>query len=230
MKKIKSLSALIALIACTSIGGAYTAWTYAGTDDIADVLYESKVTITDTQLTGANGVFAITSNLVLEVDQRDDDHYAKLVFKSNDSNPVFLKIVFTPSLNAPDTVKKNAVDAELYFGLTTEMQYTMDQYGNYKQDGSLVKDIFVLNPVSNGQLDKNIDWTKQADGTFTYELNQAQLETMIKLNTFEVDVEGSTTGEKKTDTFRLDTKAEHDAFQSVLKGNIVARVTDGTVN
>ena len=31
-------------------------------------------------------------------------------------------------------------------------------------------------------------------------------------------------------TFVLDTKAEHDAFRVALTGNIVARVTDGTVN
>ena len=31
-------------------------------------------------------------------------------------------------------------------------------------------------------------------------------------------------------TFRLDTKAEHDAFREALNGNIVARATDGTVN
>ena len=31
-------------------------------------------------------------------------------------------------------------------------------------------------------------------------------------------------------TFVLDVKAEHDAFRSALVGNIVARVTDGTVN
>ena len=31
-------------------------------------------------------------------------------------------------------------------------------------------------------------------------------------------------------TFVLDIRAEHDAFRTALKGNIVARVTDGTVN
>jgi hypothetical protein len=31
-------------------------------------------------------------------------------------------------------------------------------------------------------------------------------------------------------TFVLDIKAEHDAFRDALAGNIVARVTDGTVN
>ena len=228
MKKL-GLSSLVALAVCTTVGGVYAAWTYAGTEDIADVFSESKVVIADTQLTGANGTYTITSNLVLTVDQRDEDHYAKLVFSSNDSNPVSLKITFTPSANAPADVKENAVDSELYFGTTTEMKYSMDEYGNYStEEGAVAKDIFVLTPVANGILDKNIVWTKQTDGTFTYELNQAQLETMIKLNVFTVNVEGST--ETITDTFRLDTKAEHDAFRTALNGNIVARVTDGNVN
>ena len=228
MKKL-GLSSLVALAVCTTVGGVYAAWTYAGTNDIADVFSESKVVIADTELTGANGVYTITSNLVLTVDQRDDDHYAKLVFSSNDSNPISLKITFTPSANAPANVKENAVDSELYFGTTTEMTYSMDQYGNYsEEDDAVARDIFVLTPTANGTLDKNIDWTKQADGSFTYELNQTQLETMIKLNVFTVNVKDSE--DTITDTFRLDTKAEHDAFRTALTGNIVARVTDGTVN
>ena len=128
-----------------------------------------------------------------------------------------------------DEVKKNAVPSELYFGLTTPMQYTMDQYGNYSsEEDAIIRDIFVLNPVSDGDLDVNINWTKENNGTFSYTLAQSDLETMIKLNVFEVNVEGSE--DTINDTFRLDTKAEHDAFQKSLKGNIIVRVTDGTVN
>ena len=46
--KIKSITMLIAFALCLTIGGVYATWSYAGTDDIADAYYESKVTITDT--------------------------------------------------------------------------------------------------------------------------------------------------------------------------------------
>ena len=54
----------------------------------------------------------------------------------------------------------------------------------------------------------------KTDGTFTYTMDQDDLETAIQLS----------------QTFVLDTKAEHDAFREALAGNIVVRVTDGTVN
>ena len=213
---MKKLSLLISLLMCVTIGGVYAVWTYAGTNDIADGFAEAKVTIADAELTGANGTYAITSNLVLTVDQANEQHEAKLVFASNNSDPIYLTVTFTPSANAPQTIKDNAVPSELYFTTSTEMQYKMDSDGNYSETGT-AKDIFVFSNVADGDLDVNITWTEQSDGTFTYTLDKAQLETMIKLND----------ADKK---FVLDTKAEHDAFRAALSGNIVARVTDGIVS
>ncbi len=214
---MKKLSILIALVLCATIGGVYAAWTYAGTDDIADAYSEAKITITDAELSGANGTYAITSNLVLTVDQADENHYAKLVFASNNSDPIFLKVTFTPSANAPDSVKENAVESELYFTTSTAMEYKVDAEGNYSEEGTPVKILTFSNP-GNGILDNKFVWHKEDDGTFTYTLDQTALEDMIMLNE---DVNG--TGE----TFRLDTKAEHDAFREACNGNVVARVTDG---
>ena len=215
---MKKLSLLIALILCATIGGVYAAWTYAGTDDIADAYSEAKITITDATLSGANGTYAITSNLVLSVDQADEDHYAKLVFESNNSEAIFLKVTFTPSPNAPDTIKENAVPSEFYFTTSTDMTYSVDAQGNYSATGTPV-DILVFSNPSDGTFSPNFEWVKE-DGVFTYTLNETQLKTMITLNQ---DVNG--TGK----TFRLDTKAEHDAFRTACNGNVVARVTDGTV-
>ncbi len=237
MKRIKALSALIVLILCTTIGSVYAAWSYAGTDDIADVFSESKVTITDVELQGANGIFTITSNLVLEIDQRDSDHYAKLVFKSNDGQAIHLTVKFTPAANAPDDIKKNAVSAELYWGVTTPMQYKVDSEGNYDENGEAI-DVFKFSNTSDGNLNNIFAWTAMtAEGAeaqegdaiayFEYKLDETALKEMIQLTTDARYAHGDVTA----DTFRLDTKAEHDAFRTTaLIGNIVARVTDGTVN
>lgn len=216
---MKKLSILIALILCATIGGVYAAWTYAGTDDIADAYSEAKITITDAELSGANGTYKIESNLVLWVDQADSNHYAKLVFESNNSSDIFLTVTFTPSVNAPDNIKENAVPSEFYFTTSTAMTYSVDAQGNYKEDGTAVPILVFSNP-SDGVFSKNFEWTKQSNGTFTYTLDQAALEGMITLNQ---DVNG--TGK----TFRLDTKAEHDAFRVACNGNVVARVTDGNI-
>ena len=213
---MKKLSLLISLLMCVTIGGVYAVWSYAGTNDIADGFAEAKVTIADAELTGANGTYAITSNLVLTVDQANEEHEAELVFDSNDGNDIHLTVTFTPSAQAPQTIKENAVLSELYFTTSTEMKYTMDAQGNYSAESTATaKDIFTFTNPSDGVFSPNVSWAYHADnGTFTYTLNESDLKEMITLS----------------QTFVLDTKAEHDAFRAALSGNIVARVTDGVVS
>ena len=215
---MKKLSVLIALLLCVTITGVYAAWTYAGTNDIADVYTEAKVTIADVELSGANGTYHITSNLVLTVDQKNEDHHAELVFGSNNDQPIFLKVTFVPAANAPQDIKENAVKTEIYYGVTTEMAYKIDAEGNYDENGT-AKNIFKFINVKNDRLDHEITWNKEADGTFSYMMDETALKAAIMLN----DNDGA-------EPFVLDTKAEHTAFGAALAGNIIVRVTDGTVN
>ena len=210
---MKKLSLLIALMLLVTVGGVYATWSYAGTNDIADAYAEAEVTIKNVELTEANGTYKIESNLVLTVDQANEDHEAKLVFGSNDGQAVYLKVTFTPSTNAPKAIKDNAVPSELYFGVTTPMQYKVDADGNYADDGTAV-DIFTFENPGDGYLNNTFTWSKNADGTFVYELDETALKEQIQLS----------------QTFVLDIKTEHDAFRTALAGNIVASVTDGTVN
>lgn len=210
---MKKLSLLIALCMLLTIGGVYATWSYVGSTDIIDAFAESKVTIADAVIEGTYGIYKIDSNLVLTVDQANDNHEAELVFGSNNDQPVYLTVTFTPSVNAPKGIKENAVESELYFGVTTPMQYTIDEGGNYSESGTPV-DIFKFKNSGNGELDNEFTWTKNDDGTFTYTLDAEALKKEISLS----------------QTFVLDVRAEHDAFRTALKGNIVARVTDGTVN
>ena len=210
---MKKLSVLIAMLLCVTIGGVYAAWTYAGTNDIADAFAEAKVTITDVELTGANGTYKVESNLVLSIDQANENHEAKLVFGSNDGGAVYLKVTFTPTANAPANVKNNAVPSELYYGVTTPMQYKIDAEGNYSDSGTPTN-IFKFSNEGDGKLNNTFDWKKESDGTFTYTLDVNDLQKAIELS----------------QTFVLDLKSEHDAFRTALAGNIVVRVTDGTVN
>ncbi len=196
-----------------TIGGVYATWSYVGSTDIIDAKAEAKVTVTPAVSEGTYGTYTIESNLVLSIDQANDNHEAALLFESNNGQPVYLKVTFTPNAHAPQSIKQNAVPSELYFGVTTAMQYKMDAQGNYDANGRGV-DIFTFKNPSNEKLDNTFTWTKNdEDGTFTYELNEAALKEQIMLS----------------QTFVLDIKAEHDAFGDALVGNIIARVTDGTV-
>jgi len=211
---MKKLSLLVALMLLVTIGGVYATWSYAGTNDIADAFAEATITITDAELTGANGTYSITSNLVLSVDQASVAHDAKLVFASTNGDPIYLKVTFTPSPNAPDDIKEHAVPTELYFGTTTPMQYKIDAQGNYDAVNGTPTDILKFNNVANTTFEENVVWNEEADGTFTYTMDQTALEQEIQLSR----------------TFVLDIKAEHDAFRDALNGNVIARVTDGIVS
>lgn len=149
----------------------------------------------------------------MTIDQANENHEAELVFESNNASDIFLTVTFTPAANAPKTIKDAAVPSELYFGTTTTMQYKMNGDGNYSAEGTPV-DIFIFTNASNGEFESNVTWHEEDDGTFTYTLNETALKNQISLS----------------GTFVLDTKAEHDAFREALNGNIVARVTDGTVS
>lgn len=210
---MKKLSLLLALMLLVTVGGVYATWSYAGTNDIADAYAEAKVTITDAVLTGANGSYKVESNLVLSVDQANDAHEAKLVFESNNpAEEIYLKVTFTPSSFAPQAIKDNAVPSELYFGTTTPMQYSMDDEGNYSATGTPTDILKFTNP-SDDDFNPNVTWTKETDGSFTYTMDKTALEAEISLNK----------------NFVLDLKSEHDEFRKALSGNVIVRVTDGTV-
>lgn len=207
---MKKLTVLLALMLVVTIGGVYATWSYAGTNDIADSFAEAKVTITDAVLTGANGTYTIESNLVLSIDQKNDNHETELIYSSNDGQPIYLKVTFTPAANAPQEIKNAAVPSELYFGTTTTMTYSIDADGDYDANGTATE-IFKFKNKSDGNFSKNFDWNSESNGTFTYTLDEAALKDEIQLS----------------QTFVLDTKAEHDKFREALSGNIIARVTDG---
>lgn len=207
---MKKLTVLLALMLVVTIGGVYATWSYAGTNDIADSFAEAKVTITDAVLTGANGTYTIESNLILSIDQKNDNHETELIYSSNDGQPIFLKVTFTPASNAPQEIKNAAVPSELYFGTTTTMTYSINADGDYDSNGTATE-IFKFKNKSDGQFSKNFEWHPEADGTFTYTMDEAALKEEIQLS----------------QTFVLDTKGEHDKFREALSGNIIARVTDG---
>lgn len=211
---MKKLSLLIAVLLLVTIGGVYATWSYAGTDDIADAYEETKVVITDAVLAGSNGVYDIESNLVLYVDQANDKHETKLLYEAADSSkPISIKVTFTPAEHASQEIKNNAIPSEFYFTTTTDMTYSIDADGNYSATGTPTK-ILKFKNYSDNDFIPNVTWTKQADGSFVYELDAEAIKNQIQLNQI----------------FVLDTKAEHDAFRASLNGNIMARITDGTVN
>ena len=212
---MKKVGGLIALATVVTIGGVYATWTYSnGELDIADVTKEMVIEMDAATITGVSGTYSVTSNVSFSIDQAGTNtedinfHKAILNIRTTDNEAPYITITFTPSENADSTIKENAVESEYYFATTTTMQYAMATNGDYDANGTK-KDIFKFPTSENGPVD--IQWTKQADGTFTYTFDEAAIKAAVQI-----------------DDFILDTKAEHDAFKSVLNGNIIIYVSDGT--
>lgn len=228
---MKRFSMFIAFLLCLTLTGVYATWLYAGVKtDIADVEQIMQVAMEDYDFEGAAGTFYVTSNLTVKVDQDANytDHRAKLVYSTTDGAEPYLQIVFEPHDNASDDVKKNAVNAELYFALSSAMKFKVDGEGHYDGVNGTDTDIFNLYNYADTVFTPNITvtgkdqndqdcwkWERQSDDTFRCRIEGATLTDMIKLNA----------------TFKLDTKSDYDAFNDVLLGGkILAKVTDGTVN
>ena len=231
---MKKLSILIALLLCVTISGVYATWTYVNeSTDIFDVSKEILVELEDATTDGAAGTFSITTNLGLLIDQKEygvgekNLHEAELEYYSTDGKTISMTVTFTPSLNAGEDIRTNAVPAELYFTTTTDMTYYADDSGKLigKESGVEPKDIFIFSNKADGKFagdpnsenfdeDKDIDWVKQDDGTFSVTYTLDDLKEMIKLNT----------------PIILDTKADYNHFASEhLQGTISVHVTDGTL-
>lgn len=228
---MKRFSMFIAFLLCLTLTGVYATWLYAGVKtDIADVEQIMQVAMEDYDFEGAAGTFYVTSNLTIKVDQDPNytDHRATLVYSTTDSAEPYLQIVFEPHDNASDDVKKNAVDAELYFTLSNAMKFKVDDEGHYDGTNGTDTDIFALYNYADTVFTPNITvtgkdkndqncwkWEKQSDGTFLCRIEGTTLTNMVQLNS----------------TFKLDTKSDYDAFNNILLGGkILAKVTDGTVN
>ena len=220
MKKITVLSSLLAL---ATVGGVYATWTYAGTNDIVDAFTEAKVTLEGATLNGSNGIYSVTTNLVMTIDQQaENNHTAVLNYASNNDKDMHITIRFTPAEFAPETIKKSGVPTEYYFGTTTDMKYTIDAQGNYDPTGT-AKDIFALGHVSDGKFVANVTWTKYDKlGNVLNDPNAhgAYFEMTFDANAIAANI-------KLSQDFVLDTKEEHDAFSKALSGNITLKVTDG---
>ena len=213
---MKKLSALIAMILCVIVGGVYANWVYAEGEDTTDAYNEVTVTLSQATSDQAKGIFGIETNFTIQIDQLNDDHDAVLKFVPNVvGEAVKMKITFTPSASASDDVKKNGIPARYYLDTTTTMQYKMDSDGNYNATGTAY-DVFILSPTHGDSFAENVDWEYDAVNKIFYmEFDEAALSQMIKLNTPNGKV------------FRLDTKAEYDAFHKALNGNIEFNLTDG---
>lgn len=189
---MKKLSLLIALCLLLTIGGVYATWTYTQNTDVADEAVNMNMNLTDVAYSGSYGTYKVdTSSLKLAIDPKaGTTHTTALYIDGN------IVITFTPNSVAPVEVKENGLDTTYTLSLSNP---------NWQYNS---QDIVTLNHAGA----HDVEWTKQADGTFTYTISAADLADHISLA-----------------EIVLDTKVAYDAYNVVLgQGAIVISVSDGT--
>lgn len=238
---MKRFTLFIALLLCLTITGVYATWMYAGVEsDVADVQHIMQVALEDYDFDGASGTFYISSNLGLKIDQdtTKTDHSAKLVYFSLNDQPLYMEVKFVPNVNANKDIKDFAIDTELYFATSTDLLVKVDADGHLDPVDGTAVEIFKFSNKSNGTFEPNIhklpytgsDWTwtpgtdSNGDACFTCSFDEEDLKNMIQLNT-------KLPNGDEFGAFKLDTKADYDAFNNVLlSGKILSKVSDGFVN
>lgn len=216
---MKKIGGLIALAMTVTVGGVYATWTYSSTtEDIVDGYKEMLVTIDKAVVDGARGEYSIETNIsgftVGQAGTNSDGHHfhkAMLSITTSDKEAPYATIIFKPSVSADPSTKANGVASTYWFAPSGEMKYTMDEYGNYSATGTAT-DIFSFSPSATAKGD--VRWTKEGTEEtgyiFKMTLDQAALEAAIQIN-----------------DFILDTKEEHDYFNTAMNKNIVLHVSDG---
>ena len=193
--EMKKLSLIIALALLVTIGSVYANWIYNEHNDVADISGSRAITMTSATFEGGLGTYTVTTaGLTLKVDPKPGtSHTTSLVAEGS------ITVVFTPSQYASDDIKNNAVPTKFSFSSSkpvAEWTYNGEQ---------------IFSEIKVDQ--HEIDWTgtKQADGTFKYEIPAAVVMQHVTLN-----------------ELNLDTKADYDAYATALQGGLlVITVSDG---
>lgn len=195
---MKKLSLLIFLILCVTIGGVYATWYYSGNINVADVSEPITINLEDAANGGAHGTYTLVKNITgatfFRIDQADEEHNTELVIPDGTS----LKLVFTPNVHAPESVKTGTFDTWVYFsGNIDTLQYE-------------AKDIFNSLTATDKNTGIKITWNV-VDGKLECDL--------LPIIQAQISMEN---------TFKLDTLADYNAFNAIIDTiNLTIHVTDG---
>lgn len=187
---MKKLSLLIALILCATIGSVYANWVYIQTDDVADITGSKVITLTEATFDGNYGTYHIdTTQVSLTIDPKEGTSHTTALTITGD-----ITLTFKPNVNATVDVKNNAIPTTVTISLSN---------ANWKYKDTAI--LTIANPVIN------VNWTKGADGVFTYTISAQDLASHLTLT-----------------EFVLDTKTAYDEYDGILtQGQIVFAVSDG---
>ena len=198
---MKKLGLLMAMVTAVTVGGVYATWTYAKEQDVADETVNLGLNLTSPEFNGSYGTFHVdTTGLSMKIDPKPGTtHTTALLIEGS------IVITFTPNAVATEEIKENGVAATFQFSLTNP-NWVYDPDGDLGEASAAP----IVTLAHSGA--EAIDWGEpDENGVFTFTIPAAEIATHISLT-----------------EFVLDTKADYDAYNTVLgQGQIALTVSDG---
>lgn len=173
--KTKSLSLLIALALCITVGGVYAAWIYAENDLVAVHGHIGSFGLSNAVINNSKGTITVDANAAkLIIDQKAANDYTG-VLKAEGT----ITVTFVPS----ETFKNQHPDATTY-----DMQYYLVTTGNpdtFKaDDGNGEKLLFTAFDTTTKD---TITLEKDGSGNFVGTIDASVLLDLIAINNFELN-------------------------------------------
>lgn len=192
---LNRVSLVIAIAVLLTVGSVYAEWFYADKTDVADWTSNRLIEITSAEYIANYGRFVVDSTgLETYVDPKEGTNHITALYANGS-----IVVTFIPSDGAPSDVLENGVHATWAFSLSDEPAWVYDN-GNGNQS------IGTVDSTSN-----SISWTKQNDGTFTFEITSQNVLDHVQLTEFD-----------------LSTMSKHAAYSRALgKSALVLTITDG---
>ncbi|MBQ3219012.1 MAG: hypothetical protein IJB32_00250 [Clostridia bacterium] len=206
MKKIRAL--VIALL-CLTIGGVYAAWEFAEDNNIDRKAQTVTVTLaTKVETSEVLGSFeiALSDDFAIVIDQKaEGDHTTNLLVEG------YITLTFTANENASKDIRDNGVESNFYFAVSDSLKYndansdTAGERAIYSID---TQTKHVIGEVDSAEAKK---WTKTGDRTFTYTIQNQELQSLITMNDFVID-----------------SSTEYAAFNEVLRSGTITLYLNDT--
>ena len=173
---MKKLATLIAIMLMVTIGGVYASWTYLNATDVADQKKDKTMNLTGIVYTTSYGAYSLNADtLVMKIDPvQGTSHDTGLVVTGE------IVITFTPNVYAEEAVKENAIATTWQLALADATRTFDDGHGEGEQ---------LIMKINHPDVKHDVEWTKQADGTFTCEISAAEFASHLTLTAFTLDTE-----------------------------------------
>ena len=172
--KTKSLSLLLALALCITIGGVYAAWIYAETPITAVHSHIGSFGLANAQVNNSKGTISIdASNAHLTIDQKDS---ANLDYTAVLTATGTITVTFTPS----DYFASSGENIALQYNLKTDNSNPIG-FSVKTSATDTTKTLFTKFDTSTKS---DLNLVKQNDGSYVATVNASDLLSLITINEF----------------------------------------------